>query len=223
MDFSPHNIQRITEWIQLEVDYNFLNLGYTIAFNDDQVLLDQNDKELKQVCPHCLLVSRYLLFFKCGQLTCLSCFREYWRHRFMFEKNGSLSNLQSILPSIDIKWRRTNFRTLFQWECLKKYRLFALTQDVESYPLEKIHHHEMFECPYQSILCPAQGCQFINNVETVIFRSINCPFHLLYCAICKSLYNVSVLTQNCNVIKSQRTIPSVFKYYHNISRPNHSH
>ena len=56
MDPAPHNIQRITKWIQLEVDYNFLNPGYRTAFNDDQVLLEQNDNELKQVCPHCLLV-----------------------------------------------------------------------------------------------------------------------------------------------------------------------
>ena len=48
-------------------------------------------------------------------------------------------------------------------------------------------------------------------------------FHLLYCALCKSLYNVSVLTHNCNIIKSQRLIPSYFKYYHENSQPNHSH
>ena len=34
--------------------------------------------------------------------------------------------------------------------------------------LEKIHHHDMFECLYQSILSPAQGCKFIINLETVI-------------------------------------------------------
>ena len=56
MDFSPYNIQRITKWIQSKVDYNFLNPGYTIGFLDDQVILEQNDKDLKQVCPHCLLV-----------------------------------------------------------------------------------------------------------------------------------------------------------------------
>ena len=86
MDFSPHNIQRITEWIQSEVDYNFINPGYTNAFFDDQDLLDQCDNELNQVCPHCLLVPRYQLFVKCGHLTCLQCLREYRRHRFMFEK-----------------------------------------------------------------------------------------------------------------------------------------
>ena len=32
MNLSPHNIQRITKWIQNEVDYNFLNPGNTYAF-----------------------------------------------------------------------------------------------------------------------------------------------------------------------------------------------
>ena len=81
----------------------------------------------------------------------------------------------------------------------------------------------MFECPHRSILCPEQGFQFINNVETVIIHSINCHIHLLYCAICKSLYNVSVRTHYCNVIKSQSTIPQVFKYYHYFLPPNNLH
>ena len=86
MNLSPHYIQRINKWIHSEVDYNFLNPGYTIGFKDDQVLLEQNDKELKQVCSHCLFVPRYPFFFKYGQLACLPCFREYRRHIVMFEK-----------------------------------------------------------------------------------------------------------------------------------------
>ena len=43
MDISPHNIQCIIQLIQLEVDYNFINPGYTIAFQDEQVLLEQSD------------------------------------------------------------------------------------------------------------------------------------------------------------------------------------
>ena len=52
MDLSPHNIQRIREWIQSGVDYNFLNPGYTIAFKDDQMVVEQSGKELNQVCPY---------------------------------------------------------------------------------------------------------------------------------------------------------------------------
>ena len=61
MDLSLHNIQRITEWIQSVVDYNFLNPGYTIAFNDNQVLLEQNDNDLKQVLPSLLISSKILI------------------------------------------------------------------------------------------------------------------------------------------------------------------
>ena len=83
----------------------------------------------------------------------------------------------------------------------------------KSYPWEKIHCHKMFEFLYQSILCPAQGCKFINNVETEIYHFINCPFHFLYCGFCKSLCNMSVSTQNLNVIISQR---SIFYFFSNI-------
>ena len=98
MDLSPHNIQRITQWIQSEVDYNFLNPGYTIAFQDEKVILENSDKELKQVCPHCLLIPRYPLFFKCGHLICLPCLREYHRHSYVL-KAVFLFNLQATLPS----------------------------------------------------------------------------------------------------------------------------
>ena len=80
-----------------------------------------------------------------------------------------------------------------------------------------------FEWSHRSILCPAKNCNFINNCEIGIIHSINCPFHLLYCEICKSLYNVSVLTHDCNVIKSQRSIHYFFKYYHENPPANHSH
>ena len=78
----------------------------------------------------------------------------------------------------------------------------------------------MFECPHKSILCFAQSCKFINNLETVFFHFIKCLFYLLYCALCKSLCNVSVSTHDCNLIKSQRSI-LVFKYYHENLLSNH--
>ena len=77
MDRSPHNIKRITKLIKSEVDYTFLNPSYTISFQYVQILLEQNNKEYKQVSPYCLLVPRYSLFFKCKHLTRLPCLREY--------------------------------------------------------------------------------------------------------------------------------------------------
>ena len=107
--------------------------------------------------------------------------------------------------------------------CLRVKFICSNAKCGESYPLKKLHHHELIECLHRYILCCAQGCQYINNVETVIIHSINCPFHQLHCAICKSLYNVLVLTNDFNVIKFQCAIHSVFEYYHNILRLNNLH
>ena len=204
MNLSPHNIQRITKWIQSEVDYNFLNPGYTIAFNDDQILLVQSEKELKQVCSHCLLVPRYPLFVKWRHLTCFPCLREYRKHRGMFEKMFPCPickqsyRLNEIYTYQVEKTKRPNSISMRMFKRVKFICSYAGCG--RFYPLETIHHHEIFECPHRSILCPAQGCKFINNVKSVIIYSINCPFHSLYCAFYKLLYNVSVLTYDCNVI-----------------------
>ena len=85
MAITAQNIRRIKEWIQAEVDFNFLALGYSNAFQDNQVLMI--NQELKQICAHCLLIPRYPLFFKCGHLTCLPCLREYKKLRFTFNIN----------------------------------------------------------------------------------------------------------------------------------------
>ena len=107
-------------------------------------------------------------------------------------------------------------------------RMFKMAKFICSYSgckklylFEKIHHHNIFECIHRRILYPAQSCKFINKMETVILHSINYPFHLLNCAFCKSLCNVSVLSHDCNVIKSQRSIPFFFKYYHEKPSANH--
>ena len=134
MVLSPHNIQRIKKWIQSQVDYNFLDPGYTIGFQNDQVLLEQNDKKLKQLCPHCLLGPRYPLFFKCGHLTCLPCLRKYRRHIVMFEKLfpcpicKQFCNLNEIYTYQVENNKRPNSISM---KMFKGQSLSALTQDVE--------------------------------------------------------------------------------------------
>ena len=133
-----------------------------------------------------------------------------WPQMFDFrlnEINTYKVNMKKHPYCISIKmFKQTKFICSYKW-CGK------------SYSLEIIHHHDMFECLYRSILSPAQGCKFINNVETVIFHSINCFVHLLYSALYKSLCNVSALIHDCNVIKSQRLIPCLSNIITRISQP----
>ena len=152
MDLSPDNIQRITEWIQSKVNYSIIYPGYTNDFSNDQVLLDQCDKELKQVCPICLLVPRYPLFLKCGHLTCLPCLTEYRKDKFMFKKiffcpickqSCSLDKIYSY------KVEKQNRPNSLSMRMFKKPKFICTYAGCgKSYSLETIHHHEMFECPH---------------------------------------------------------------------------
>ena len=83
MTISERNVQRITDWINKESDYSFIYPGYSFDFKDDQVQLE--DKELLQICAHCLSVPRYPLFLKCGHLTCLPCLDKYYKLCFNFQ------------------------------------------------------------------------------------------------------------------------------------------
>ena len=173
-------------------------------------MLKQSGKELMKVCPYCLLVQRYPLFFKCGHIKWLPCLEECRRHICKFE---------IIIPCQMCK-QSSRLNEIYTYKVEKRKRPYSISMRMfkqakficsyekcgTSYSLEIIHHHEMFECLYRSFLCPAEGFKFINNVETVILHSINCHFLLLYCALCKSLYNLSVLTHDCNVIKFLRSI-----------------
>ena len=101
--------------------------------------------------------------------------------------------------------------------------IFSIPGCEQTLLLEQINHHEMYECLHRNIQCVAPYCKFINKLKTVINHFIKCPFHLIYCAECKALSNVSVLKHNCKVIQAQRTIPSDIKYYHENPPLNYSH
>ena len=51
MAITARNIKRIKEWIQAEVDFNFLASRYLNALEDNQVLL--NKEEPQQICAYC--------------------------------------------------------------------------------------------------------------------------------------------------------------------------
>ena len=155
--------------------------------------------------PSLLISSKISIFYKCGHLTCFH----------VSENIDNIELFEKMFPCPICK-QSCCINKIYTYQLEKRKRPNSISMKMftkvkficsyagcgKSYPLKKIYHHKMFECPHRSILCPAQSCQFINIVETVIIHSINCLFHLLYCAICKSLSNMSVLTHDCNVIKS---------------------
>ena len=88
-----------------------------------------------------------------------------------------------------VKTKRSDYISMKMFKQAKFICLY--TECGKSFPLKNSNYNKNFKCPYQSILFPTLFLIF-NNVKTLIIYSITCTFYFMYCAICKSLYNVSV-------------------------------
>ena len=112
------------------------------------------------------------------------CLKKYRTHKCMFDKIFAWTickqpcHLNEIYIYQVEKNKRPNSISMRMFPKVKF--IFYQNGCGESYPLEKIHQHEMCESPHRSILCPAQGCQFSNYVKTLIIYLINC-FVFIWC------------------------------------------
>ena len=166
------------------------------------------------------------MFYKCGHITCLPCLREYRRLKYTFQTKLpcptclQLAAWMKLIHKVE-KTKRPDSISMRMFKNAKFTCSYANCG--KSYPLDKINHHKMYECLNRNIMCPARYFKYINNIETVINHSIKCPFHLIYCDVCKTLFNVAVLKHDCKVIQAQGSIPSDIKYFYEKPPPNHSH
>ena len=206
MNISARNIERITDWINKEPDYSFIYRGYSSEFKDEQIQLE--NKELMQVCAHCLSVPRYPLFFKCGHLTCLPCLIKYYKHYFNFQFKIICPTCKQYSSLDEINTYESEKRDHPDSVSMRMFNnaFFICSHSGcgQFLKLDQINQHEVYECKQRRIHCPADRCTFISRVETVIIHSVKCPFHIIYCGRCKSSYNDSVWNHQCEISKTKR-------------------
>ena len=148
-------------------DYNFINLGYIFAFKMIKFYLSKVKYTLKHVCPHCLLIPRYPLFYKCRHITCIPCL-ENIEDIYLFENFypcpiwKQCCCIDKIYSYIVKKIKRLNSILLRMFKNTKFICYYA--EFKTSYFFKTIHYQEMFEFLNRSIICTLQSCKFINNV-----------------------------------------------------------
>ena len=76
----------------------------------------------------------------------------------------------------------------------------------QTFSLDTINHHELYNCKNRRIYCPAHRCYFISRVESVIAHSIQCPFHMIYYANCNISYNNFAHEHECKIQKGDQLI-----------------
>ena len=68
MDITFTNSNRIYQWTNEEPSDTYINQAFPRGFEKTSVVFLSEDNIFE--CPHCFLIPRFPLVFKCGHLTC---------------------------------------------------------------------------------------------------------------------------------------------------------
>ena len=77
MDISNASSDRIYQWVNNELSDSYFKQEFSHGIEQSSVLLKTDDTLFK--CPHCLVIPRFSLVFKCGHLSCHHCFPESFK------------------------------------------------------------------------------------------------------------------------------------------------
>ena len=200
MTITERKVQRIIDWINKECDYLFIYPGYSVVFNDEQIKLE--DKELLQICAHCLSIPLYPLFFKCCHLTCFPCLVKYYKLCFNFQYKIRCPTCKQFSSLDDIYTFNENKRHHSDSVSMRMFKkaLFICSHAgcAQSFQLEKINQLEINECKQRRIHCQANRCSFVIRVDHVIIHSVQCPFHIFIAVVVR--HHIIILFANLNVI-----------------------
>lgn len=207
MDFSDRNIQRLTHYTQMARAHQ----QFRTTIEPDRII--NCDPENHIHCPFCLNIPRYPIVFKCGHLACAGC----------YEKEFGLNNKHqgtayfTSCPICRAQVYTDDLRTIWQEmgyspdsRVSKFYHTYkARCQNSgcsASEELSLIDQHEMFLCPHRLIKCPANQCPVIGKKEEILYHSLKCVLHFIWCATCQDNWRVFVTSHDCRMSIQANTI-----------------
>ena len=76
--------------------------------------------------------------------------------------------------------------------------------------IDKINHHEFFQCPVRLIKCPATRCNYKNTPSKIHQHALRYPYQEFYCERCFGVFSAEVLKDDC-IIKLQQWLEDNIK------------
>ena len=155
-------------------------------------------------CPCCFLIPPFILVFKCGHPSCHRCFPKSF-------KCNEWCNYCKIPVQIEDILTLNNDRLL-------RLKLLTAQMYVESeiqrtntgsklkFNIDEINKHEVFDCPYLIIKCPAKDCYYKNNPNQVHRHALQFTFFEFYCGTCYGAYGAEILEHSCAIMLKRRLL-----------------
>ena len=152
MDISNANSDRIYQQVNNEPSDSYIKQECSHGFKQSSVLLKNKDKLFK--CPHCLLIPCYPLVFKCGHLSCHHCFPESFKWNQICNYCRMPVQIKEVLTLYDDRLSRPNSLVdqMYANLDIQCTNIGCILQ----FGIDEINKHEVFDCPYRIINCPAK-------------------------------------------------------------------
>ena len=158
-------------------------------------------------CAHCFLIPRFPLVLKCGHPSCHRCFPESFRRSPKCNHCRAPVQIDDVMTLTDDRIKRHGLLTAKMYD----QTVIQCTNNRcnREFTIDQINNHELFQCEFRFIKCPAKNCDYKNVPTKVYQHALQCPFHQFYCETCYGAYSAEVIDHSCAIMLKRRLVDSV--------------
>ena len=197
-----------------------------IPYYVDINLIENSDKRDIEKCGICSDICLYPIVFPCGHLICGYCYvrhfklHHYERFNSYFTKCPDCSEYieysDALILHQEIKSRPKSNPSVFYQNAKISCGNPTCNQVLSFY---NWYYHMKFCCDQRTVKCPAIQCSFTGTPQDVMYHSVRCIYHIVWCAGCKVNWTVLSTGHNCEGSKEFRKLVGDVKHQPGLSIP----
>jgi Zinc finger, C3HC4 type (RING finger) len=206
-EFNQHNKDRLADWIAKQPRNR--NPNTTI----DPLQIENPDHTNVVRCPVCFDIPRFPIISKCNHVLCNECFVKNFTSKMSHRGNDYFTKCPECRAHLGI----TDVQTY------QHYKLTNPNSTASSFYgsikvvcdnagcnqficFDELNEHEMFNCLFRKIVCPAKLCPAVGPAEQILNHTLKCPLHSIWCGVCYTKYSCVVFGHNCEKMLQRRII-----------------
>lgn len=206
-ELNQRNKDRLAAWIAQQPRIRNPNT------NIDPLHIENPDHTNVLRCPVCFDIPRFPIIAKCNHVLCNECFVKNFSSKMSHRGNDYYTKCPVCRTHLGIadvqtfqqyKINNSNSTTCTFYNSIRVLCDNAGCNQFISF--DQLNEHEMFQCSFRKIVCPAKLCPAVGPPEQTLNHTLNCPLHSIWCGICYSKYSCVVYAHNCEKMLQRRIL-----------------
>ena len=194
---------------------------------DISLIENSNDLQVEN-CRICSEICVFPLVFPCGHLICSFCYVRHFKYHHYFSSRFNsyftkCPDCSAFIKYSDVLTLEQEIKThphskpsLFYQNAVIFCGNHACNQELS---LSNWYYHMKFCCDHRIVKCPAIQCSVAGNPKYVMAHSVQCVFHIIWCAGCKVNWTVLSTGHNCERSKELRKLQGEVNHQPYLSIP----